>query len=118
MGISEPTPEDIEMESFRKVSKVFETAIRNYKMKHYEGEVLVFYAKEHFYFVDRNKRIIYKRMFINNDTKNAWKKYAKSVKIYEIDGEHSTIFNPKYASGLAKRIQTHLDTNDNQEVIN
>jgi len=118
MGISEPTPEDIEMESFRKVSKVFETAIRNYKMKHYEGEVLVFYAKEHFYFVDRNKRIIYKRMFINNDTKNAWKKYAKSVKIYEIDGEHSTIFNPKYASGLAKIIQTHLDTNDNQEVIN
>jgi amino acid adenylation domain-containing protein len=109
MGVTESTPEDIELESFNKASGVFETAIRNYKMKHYGDEILVFYAKEHYYFIDRDKRILYKRISISNDIKNSWRRYAKSVKIYEIDGEHSTIFDPRYALGLAKILQKHLD---------
>ncbi|MDB4904330.1 MAG: Amino acid adenylation domain protein, partial [Mucilaginibacter sp.] len=109
IGVTESTPEDIELESFNKASEVFETAIRSYKMKYYEDEILVFYAKEHYYFIDRDKRILYKRISISDDTKNSWKRYAKSVKIYEIDGEHSTIFDPRYALGLAKILQKQLD---------
>jgi amino acid adenylation domain-containing protein len=109
IGVTESTPEEIELESFNKASGVFETAIRSYKMRYYEDEILVFYAKEHYYFIDRDKRILYKKINISNDTKNSWKRYAKSVKIYEIDGEHSTIFDPRYALGLAKILQKHLD---------
>jgi thioesterase domain-containing protein/acyl carrier protein len=113
MGIYETAPEDLEIESFNKVSKIYEAAINDYNMGYYEGEILAFYAKEHYYFIDRNTHIIYKRIDISSNTKDSWKRYAKSVKIYEIEGEHSTIFNPKYATGLAKILQQHLDNANN-----
>ncbi|HEY4326480.1 MAG TPA: amino acid adenylation domain-containing protein [Mucilaginibacter sp.] len=109
IGIFEPTPENLEMESFNKTSKIFETAIDEYNMGYYDGEVLTFYAKEHYYFIDRNKQIIYKRINISSSTKNSWNQHAKYVKTYEIEGEHSTIFSLEYATGLAKILQQHLD---------
>jgi amino acid adenylation domain-containing protein len=120
-GISKIKPGDIEMASFNEVSKVFEKAVQSYKMKHYEGDVLVFYAKEHYYFGDWNRRIFYKSISISNDTKNSWKRHAKSVSIYEIDGEHSTIFDPEHAAGLAEIVQNCLDriniaSNENPQV--
>ncbi len=123
IGVNNETkPGDMELESFNKVSKVFETAIQGYKMKHYDGDVLVFYAKEHYYFTDRNKGILYKRMHISNDTKNSWKKHARYVEIYEIEGEHSTMFELNHAAELAEILQSYLENinnieNENSQVL-
>jgi amino acid adenylation domain-containing protein len=111
--VNKAKPGDIELKSFNKVAKVFQTAATSYKMKHYEGEVLIFYAKEHYYFTDSDKGIIYKRIDISDDVKNAWKKHAKSVKIYEIDGEHSSIFSFKHATGLVEILRNQLDNINN-----
>jgi amino acid adenylation domain-containing protein len=108
MGINKTKAGDIELESFNKVSKVFQTATANYKMKHYDGELILFYAKDHYYFVDRNKGILYKRFDTSSDTKNSWKKHAKSVVIHEIEGEHSTMFDLKYAPALVEILQNYL----------
>lgn len=114
IGVNNETkPGDMELESFNKVSKVFETAIQGYKMKPYNGDVLIFYAKEHYYFTDRNKGILYKRMYISNDTKNSWKKHARSVEIYEIEGEHSTMFELNHAAELSEILQSYLENINN-----
>ena len=107
MGIIEP--EDKEMESFNEVAKVFEAASRSYQVKYYEGEILVFYAKEKYRFTDWTKGIRFKRINISIGKKNAWRKHAKSVKIYEVEGEHSTIFDPVNAKEFSQILQKHLD---------
>ncbi|MDB4901294.1 MAG: amino acid adenylation enzyme/thioester reductase family protein [Mucilaginibacter sp.] len=122
IGVNKTKLGDAELKSFNKVSKVFETAKCNYKMKHYEGDILVFYAKEHYYFTDRNKGIYYKRISISNETKNSWKKHARSVEIYEIEGEHSTMFDLKHAAELAEIVQSSLKSiniieNENSQVF-
>jgi amino acid adenylation domain-containing protein len=109
LGIAGNKPEDIQMESFNKVSDLLRIASHRYEVKYYDGEVLVFYAKEHYYFGDQESGIFYKKIKISERTKNAWKKYAKAVKVYEIEGEHSTIFDSKSEEGLARILQAHLD---------
>ena len=110
LGFNKPKPGNIEMESFNNVSKIFKTASRTYLTKYYDGEILAFYAKERYYFTDRNKRILYNRSVnINSEKKNIWQKFAKSITVYEIEGDHSTIFVPKYAGDFVKILQNHLD---------
>jgi len=110
LGLNKPKPGAIKMDSFNNVSKIFKTASRSYLTKYYDGEIFVFYAKEKYYFMDRNKRILYKRRVdVSSEKKNAWQKYAKSIKIYEIEGDHSTIFVPKYAGHFAGILQNHLN---------
>jgi thioesterase domain-containing protein/acyl carrier protein len=122
IGVNDAKPGNIELKSFNKVSKIFETAKCNYKMKHYEGDILVFYAKEHYYFTDKNNGIYYKSISISNETKNSWKKHARSVEIYEIEGEHSTMFDLKHATELAEIVQSSLESiniieNENSQVF-
>ena len=106
--VSQGEEENIVTE-FNKVTKVFKTASRNHQMKYYEDEVLVFYAKDKHYFTDSNKGILFKSIAVSDETKYAWKKYAKSVKIYNINGEHSTIFETANAAEFSRILQRHLD---------
>jgi amino acid adenylation domain-containing protein len=108
MGVNRTKPGEIEIE-FNKVTRVFKIASRNYQMRYYEGEVLVFHAEDHHYFTDWNKGILFKKIGINNDNKYAWKKYARSVKNYEVKGEHSTMFVPENAKEFSRILQQHLN---------
>jgi amino acid adenylation domain-containing protein len=98
---------ELEVE-FNKVTDIFKMASVKYQMNPYDGEILVFYAKERHYFSDWNRGILYKKMSVSDDRKYSWKKYVKSVKVYEIDGEHSTIFDPKNAAEFSRILQQHL----------
>jgi len=112
LGINKTNPQVMELASFNKVAKVFQTAISSYKTQYFEGEILLFYAKDHHYFTDRNKGIFYKRIDISDDMKNSWKQHAKFVKLYEIDGDHSTMFNLQYATRLVEILQSYLGNAD------
>ena len=52
-------------------------------------------------------------MYLNDNTKNAWKQYANSVSIYDVEGEHSTIFDLAHANELAQLLQKHLNDSSN-----
>jgi len=106
--VQQTEPGEIEVE-FTKVTRQFKIASRNYKMKYYEGDVLVFYAKDKHYFTDWNKGIMFKKIKISNEKKYSWKKYTKSVQIYEVEGEHSTIFYKENAAEFSRILQEHLD---------
>jgi thioesterase domain-containing protein len=101
--------EDKAFDVFEKMSQAFQRASLNYHMKPYDGDLLVFYAKRHYYFMDRANKVIYKEINYNPNIKNAWRRYAREVKIYEIDGEHSTIFHPLHAKEFARILQKHLN---------
>ena len=100
---------DHELMVFKKFEEKFELANENYPLKRYDGDLLVFYAKEHYYFVDKNRGIQFKRIDLDEDTKDLWKEYARNASIYEVDGGHSTIFDPVFAGGFARVLQDHLN---------
>jgi len=101
--------EENELHFFKKSEQEFQTAIANYNLSNYEGNLLAFYAKERYLFVDKNRNINYKKIALDITTKNGWKAYASSVITYEIEGEHSTIFDPIHGSGFANLLQEHLN---------
>jgi thioesterase domain-containing protein len=78
-------------------------------MRHYDDDILVFYAKEKHYFTDWNKGVIFKKMVVSEEKKYAWTKYVRSAKVYEVKGEHSTIFDANNAEEFARIMQQHLD---------
>jgi hypothetical protein len=84
-------------------------ALSNYQIKPYDGDLLVFYAKEHYYFMDRVNKVVFKELAYDLETWNGWKKYAQSVEFHEVEGEHSGMFYREYVSGLAKTLQGYLD---------
>ncbi|MEO6722618.1 MAG: thioesterase domain-containing protein [Ferruginibacter sp.] len=100
---------DHELMVFKKFEQKFELANECYPLTRYEGDMLVFYAKEHYYFVDKERGIQFKRIRLDDDTKNLWKEYARNASIYEVDGGHSTIFDPLFAKGFARLLQDHLN---------
>jgi amino acid adenylation domain-containing protein len=108
LGRGETNLGEIEVE-FNKVTDIFQMAFSNYQMKRYYGDLVVFYAKENYYFSDWNRGIFYKKISVSDENKYAWKKYVRSVKTYEIDGEHSTIFDPKNAVEFSRILQQHLE---------
>jgi len=108
-GMPETKPQDIEQDVFDRLTLKIEKAFRNYKMKKYSGDIFLFAALEHYFFVDTANKIIYKEMPVNYESKYAWKKYARSVISYEVKGEHSTIFNAANAGEFSRILQRHLD---------
>lgn len=107
VGINQIKIED--MDVLNTVSSTFIEALKNYDIKLYKGDLFVFYAKEHYYFVDRANHIFYKAVSFSDGTKKSWNRYAESVKIYEVEGEHSVMFDPEHATELARLIQSHLN---------
>jgi thioesterase domain-containing protein len=102
-------PEQEDLDVFDRMIDSFKAASTQYTMQPYDGDIIVFYAKKHYYFMDRVNKVVYKEISYSPRVKNAWNRYAKSVTIYEIEGEHSTIFDPAHATEFAKILQNHLN---------
>lgn len=108
--------DDLEMKVYKTLECNFETANDNYELTPCNRDILVFYAKDHFYFLDKEKEINYQRLHVDDETKNRWKQYAGSVTIHEVAGEHSTFFDPVHGNRFARLLQQHLnDSNTNTQ---
>jgi amino acid adenylation domain-containing protein len=109
MRTTQLAPEEEDLSIFDKLAHAFQEASQNYEMKPYNGDLLVFYAKQHYYFMDRVNKVVYKEINYSPAIKHAWNKYAKSATFYEVEGEHSTIFDPLYATEFSKILQDHIN---------
>ena len=101
---------DLEIEVYKTLERSFEKAEAAYKLMPSNRHLLIFYAKDHYYFLDKDKAIDYKRMHMDEETKDRWKAFAGSVTIYEVDGEHSTVFDPIHGKNFAQLLQQHLNS--------
>jgi thioesterase domain-containing protein len=100
------------LEAFNESEMLFKRASKNYNIQPYDKEILAFYVKEHYYYTDKNNDIIYGRRAFNESANELWKLYARSVKTYMIEGDHSSIFEAKYCENFVKILQQHLNSSD------
>ena len=105
----EAVPQNTELELFKKLERNYLKAYNNYDVTYYNKEIIVFYAKEHYYFWDKDNNVKFKRLALNDDTKNLWNQFAKAITMYEVDGEHSTIFYANNAKKFAHLLQQHIN---------
>ncbi len=101
-----------EFEIFDKTSELYTRASRKYTLEQYDGEILLFYAKERYYFTDAQNKINFKKIELDYDSKYLWKEYASSVILYEVKGDHSDIFEMVHGDEFAMLVQKHLDKTD------
>ncbi|MCW3089278.1 MAG: linear pentadecapeptide gramicidin synthetase LgrD, partial [Ferruginibacter sp.] len=106
--------EYVGMEIFNESSTIYTNAARKYKIDHYDGELLLFYAKERYFFTDADNNIRYKKIFLNNTRKVIWENYVKSITIYDVDGDHSDMFEPVHGDNFARLLQQHLSRNSGE----
>ncbi len=99
---------DVELMVFKKFEEKFELAYENYKVQKYNGDILVFYAKEHYHFLDKNRDIRFKKYSLEDSIKNRWLEFGNNVNIFEIEGGHSTMFEPFYSNDFAGLLQKYL----------
>ncbi len=100
--------EDVELFIFKQFEQKFETAFKNYQVKKIDQDILVFYAKDHYYFLDRDRNIRFKKFQLEEEIKNKWIDYARGTKVYETEGGHSTMFEPFYSGDIARVLKQHL----------
>ncbi len=100
--------EDADIKVFKKFEKKFLDAYAKYKVKPFSGEMIVFYAKDRYGFFDKEKSIIYKKHELPEEVKNLWKEHVNYVQIFEVDGEHNTMFEPGNSKNFAGILQQHL----------
>jgi amino acid adenylation domain-containing protein len=99
---------NIDQDIFDRITLQIKTAADNYQIKPYNGEIVLFNATQQYYFIDRVNKIIYKELEVNSENKHAWKNYAQSIKIHEVKGEHSTIFDELNAREFSEILQHYL----------
>lgn len=74
-------------------------AFKNYNLEPFDDVLHLFKAKKRLYFVDDFKSL-------------GWQKWAnKGVKVYEVPGDHKTIFEQPNVATLAEKLQQVLDEN-------
>lgn len=105
------------LEIFNESADVYVNANRNYILLPYNADLVAFYAKEHYYFLDKGKNVEYKKLFLDERTKNMWKKYAANVFIHEIEGEHSAIFDIAHSDKFAQVLQQYLNNTPAEDVM-
>lgn len=72
-------------------------ALRKYKLRLYDGIIYLFRSRDPSYYIPDMEYL-------------GWNEFAgKGVKIYELPGEHNTIFSPENDSEVAKVLQNCLD---------
>ncbi|HSU51191.1 MAG TPA: thioesterase domain-containing protein, partial [Segetibacter sp.] len=105
------TEEALVYEVYKKLTRIIENAHRSYRLAPYKGKMYIYFAKEHYQFSDMSRQVNYKKIVYDDSIKNRWLKYADSVSIFDIEGEHSTMFDPQVGGGkeLAELLQQHLD---------
>ena len=105
---------NVELEIYTELGNAFKTAYSNYVLTPYDKDIIVFYAKENYYFSDKDKNINYRKFILNDSVKDRWKSYVRLATFYEIEGEHSTMFDQEYGGReLARKLQEHLDNCSN-----
>ena len=87
----------------------YSDACKNYKLTQYDEDIVLFYAKERYYFMDVNKKVTFKKLYLTDETKKMWNKYAKEIMIHEVEGEHSTMFEPEHSNEFSRLLQSYLD---------
>ena len=103
--------EYVGLELFNESSDVYVAANRKYEIAPYDGEIILFYAKERYYFTDTANNIRFKKIYLNNNTKNLWREYASSVSIHEVEGDHSDMFEKNNGYEFARVLQHYLNSN-------
>lgn len=102
--------EDVELQVYADLGGSLKSASKFYEITPINKDLLIFYPKEHYYFLDKEKNIFYRKYKLSDDIKNRWKSYSRSVRFCDIEGEHSSMFDPKYGGKeLAKKLQEHLN---------
>jgi amino acid adenylation domain-containing protein len=91
---------------------IYSKACKTYKLTPLDHELILFYAKERYYFTDSEKQVAFKKLYLNDRTKNLWNQYATSIKIHETQGDHSTMFETNHAQEFAKTLQEYLNDNE------
>jgi amino acid adenylation domain-containing protein len=87
------------MQIINKLKAIHIEAGMNYEILHYDGEIYLFRAKT---------RTNYER-----DHKYfGWKPYVKKVNVIEMEGEHTTMFDPPNEVNFVKILQAILDESD------
>jgi amino acid adenylation domain-containing protein len=80
-----------------KINETHSKAFRDYHLAPFNDKVHLFRAKSRMYFVDDFEYL-------------GWADYAtQGVQVYEVPGEHSTIFDPPNVGELARSLQYALD---------
>jgi len=78
------------------IKEVHHRALRNYTLKPYDDTIVLFKAMNRLYFVDDFKFL-------------GWQKYtSKTVEVYEIPGDHATMFEEPHCRILAKKLDSAL----------
>ncbi|MEO7768859.1 MAG: amino acid adenylation domain-containing protein, partial [Ferruginibacter sp.] len=108
--------ENTGLEIFNESTEIYKTASRNYKLAPYDGKILLFYAKERYFFTDTDNNIRFKKVFLNDSKKNIWRQYANSISIFDVEGDHSDMFEENHGDKFARLLQQYLyqDTNERE----
>ena len=111
LSIESNRKEDVDYKFFAGLGDSFALAYRNYQLMPDNREIIVFYAKDHYYFLDKNRNITYRKFDLSDNVKERWKSYVGSATFYEIEGEHATMFDPEFGGKeLAHKLQEHLNS--------
>lgn len=102
------------MNAFNEISAIYEKAAKDYKIQNYTGDMIAFYASENYYFIDRQNNVTYKKIIYSEKIKNAWNKFVRSVTIYNVEGEHSEMFEIVNGRKLAKLLQENLNEHNKE----
>ena len=102
--------EYVSLDIFDETSDIYLAAHRKYVPLHYDGEIILFYARERYYFSDATNNIKYKKVQLNEKTKNMWKLYCNAITIYEVDGDHSDMFETTRGNSFAHKLQLHMNS--------
>ena len=87
---------DIDLNLY-KINVNHEVALNNYTLKPFNGKLHLFKAHNRMYFVDELEFL-------------GWKKFAKDeVIVYDIPGDHKTMFLPPHVKELAAMLQNILN---------
>ncbi len=100
-----------DVEIYNAVKNGLSLALSQYQILPGNNELHVFYARDKYFFYDIKNNICYNRTQLNQNIKNKWIGYGPTVKLYDIEGEHNTMFHPEFGGKeLAIIVQSVLNT--------
>jgi thioesterase domain-containing protein/aryl carrier-like protein len=96
---------------YKRLENSFRHAQHRYNTLPYNGNLVLYYAKYHYRFFDSNRDVRYRKFTLSDNIKKRWNQYATSVEIFEVEGEHSTMFDPAVGGReLAGLLQEKLNS--------
>jgi amino acid adenylation domain-containing protein len=90
-------------------SEAYRSAAKKYKMSAYAGEIILFYAKERYYFTDANNNIRFKKVILDDNVRNTWSEYCTAHTIFDVEGDHSDMFEVSHGDRFARLVQEQMN---------